>query len=82
MHHPPHIERSPWNTASWGGSSDTTPMELTALGDHLRTCRTSHGRLFAMRCGVERVGRFAAARFVTTLSVLLVLLTGAGWLAR
>lgn len=72
---------SSWNTASWGGSTDTSPMELSALGEHLRMCRAPHGRLFAMRCGVEHVGRFAAARFVTTLAVLLLVLAGAGWLA-
>jgi hypothetical protein len=73
---------SSWNTASWGGSADTSPMEISALGEHLRMCRVPHGRLFAMRCGAELVGRFAAARFVTTLAVLLLVLMGAGWLAR
>lgn len=73
---------SSWNTASWGGSTDTSPMELFALGEHLRTCRAPHGRLFALRCGAEFVVRFAAARFVTTLSVLLLVLVGAGWLVR
>lgn len=83
MHMPTSDSRtSSWNTASWGGSSDTSPMELHALGEHLRVCKATHSRLFAMRCGLEHAGRFAAARFVTTLVVLLVVLVGAGWLAR
>jgi hypothetical protein len=45
-------------------------------------CQASHSRLFAVRCGLEHASRFAAARFVTTLVVLLVVLVGAGWLAR
>ena len=71
-----------WNTAAWGGSTDTSPMELSVLGDHLRLCQAPHGRFFAVRCGLEHAGRFAAARFVTTVVVLLTVLVGAGWLAR
>jgi hypothetical protein len=78
--HPPNP--SFWNTASWGGSTDTSPMELSVLGEHLRACRAPHRRLFALRCGAERLRRYAAARFVTTLVVLLLFLVGAGWLAR
>lgn len=57
-------------------------MELRALGEHLRVCQAPHGPLFALRCGLEHASRFAAARFVTTVVVLLVLLVGVGWLAR
>ena len=78
----PDSRASSWNTASWGGSTDTSPMELRALGEHLRVCQAAHSRLFAVRCGLEHASRFAAARFVTTLVVLLVVLLGAGWLAR
>jgi hypothetical protein len=83
MHKPTTVHPSScWNTAAWGGSTDTSPMELSALGDHLRLCQAPHGRFFAMRCGLEHAGRFAAARFVTTLVVLVTVLMGAGWLAR
>ena len=71
-----------WSTSSYGDSTDTSPMELSALGDHLRRCQAPQGRLFAVRCGLEHAGRFAAARFVTTLVVLLTVLMGVGWLAR
>lgn len=60
---------SPWTTASFGGTADTSPMELSALGDHLDHCRETHGRWFAVRCFAEVIHRFVASRFVTTLVV-------------
>lgn len=58
-----------WSTASFGEPADTSPMELSALGEHLDSCKGSHGRLFAMRCAAEKMNGFIAARFVTTLVV-------------
>jgi len=69
-----------WSTASFGDPADTSPMELSALGEHLHLCRTLSGRLFVLRCGAEAVQGFVASRFVTTL-VVLSLLIGLGSLA-
>jgi len=69
-----------WSTASFGDPADTSPMELSALGEHLHLCRTLSGRLFVLRCGAEAVQCFVASRFVTTL-VVLSLLIGLGSLA-
>ena len=33
------ISGSPWTTSSFGGTADTSPMELSALGDHMDDCR-------------------------------------------
>lgn len=55
-------------------------MELSALGEHLLLCRSLSGRLFVLRCAAEAVQGFVAARFVTTLVVLLLVL-GLGSLA-
>ena len=66
-----------WSTASFGDAADTSPMDLSALGDHLKLCRGSYGRLFALRCVAERVSGFVSARFVTTL-VVIALLIGVG----
>ncbi len=55
-------------------------MELSALGEHLLLCRSLSGRLFVLRCAAEAVQGFVAARFVTTLVVLLLIL-GLGSLA-
>jgi hypothetical protein len=64
-----------WSTASFGQTADTSPMELSALGEHLNLCQGSRGRLFALRCVGETMNAFLAARFVTTV-VGVVLLMG------
>ena len=71
------IANHSWTTASFGGAADTSPMELSALGEHLDRCKGAHGRLFALRCFAERMNGFVSARFVTTL-VVATLLIGAG----
>jgi hypothetical protein len=68
-----------WTTSSFGETVDTTPMELSALGEHLESCNGSRGPLFALRCAGERLDGFVTGRFVTTL-VVVTLLIGAGTL--
>ena len=65
-----------WSTASFGGSADTSPMDLDALGEHLSQCNTVHGRFFAMHCVAERMNAYVTARLVTTLVVATLLLVG------
>ena len=72
------IATSAWTTSSFGGTADTSPMELSALGEHLGHCKGVPGRLFALQCAVETMNGFVSARFVTTL-VVVALLIGAGW---
>jgi hypothetical protein len=67
---------SRWSTASIDTATDTTPMELSALGEHLSTCHGDRGRLFGLRVRAEAMHGFVAARFVTTLCVLTLLLIG------
>lgn len=62
-----------WRTASFGDSADTSPMELSALGEHLDRCRGSRGRLFTLHCLAEALNGFLASRFVTTLVVVTIL---------
>jgi hypothetical protein len=59
-----------WSTASFGSTADTSPMELFALGEHLDLCKGCRGRLFALQCMGEAVNGFVAARVVTTLTML------------
>jgi hypothetical protein len=68
-----------WSTASFGDTTDTSPSDLTTLGDHLHVCQGMSGRLFALRCGADAVGGFVAARCVTTLMVVAAVV-GACWL--
>lgn len=65
-----------WSTASFGETTDTTPMDLAALGEHLAQCSARSGRLVAMQCGAQRLRGFVTGRLVTTLA-LLAALTGA-----
>jgi hypothetical protein len=57
----------PWSTATFGGSVGTSPHELLALGEHLRVCRNSHGRLLALRCAADAMRGFIVSRMVTSL---------------
>jgi len=70
----PSIVTPFWSTASFGEAVDTSPLELSALGDHLDRCQGSRGRLFALRCVGEALNGFVAARFVTTLVVASMLI--------
>ncbi len=65
-----------WSTASFGGSADTSPMDLDALGEHLSHCNTVHGRFFAVHCAAERMNAYVTARLVTTLVVATLLAVG------
>lgn len=64
-----HTARS-WTTASFGGNTDTSPVELMSLGDHLGVCKSPHGNLFVLHCMAEATREFMAARFMTTLTGL------------
>ena len=68
------------SAASFGDVAGTSRRELSALGEHLDLCKVSHGRVFALHCFAETMRGFVAARFVTTL-VLVALLIAVGSLA-
>ena len=68
-----------WSTAAFGSSTDTTPVELNALGEHLQLCRAGSRRLRALQRGAEALHGFVAPRFVSTLA-LLAALGGLVWL--
>jgi hypothetical protein len=65
-----------WSTAAFGEAADTSPVELSALGEHLGACQGARGRLFALHCAAESLHGFVAPRLVTTL-VVAALLIGA-----
>lgn len=69
-----------WSTASFGDVADTSPIELSALCEHLNQCKAPHGRLFALQCAAQSMEGFVAARFVTTLVVVVALLISVGFL--
>lgn len=63
-----------WATTSAGDDADTRPVELSALGEHVSLCRRSGGRFGALQRGAQAVHGVVAARFVTTLAVVVVLI--------
>jgi hypothetical protein len=63
-----------------GGECGPLPGDLEALGEHLQRCRAGTGRGFVWRCGAESVSGFVAARSITSLLGLTVLLVVAIWL--
>ena len=67
------IGKSNWSTASFGDAVDTSPMELSAMAEHLDVCRG--GRMFSLQCAAAIAHRFMASRFVTT-AVAATLLIG------
>lgn len=69
------ISPGSWSTASFGGSPETSPVELSSLGEHLGLCKNPRGHLFALHCAAETMGGFMLARFVTS-AVVIVLLIG------
>jgi hypothetical protein len=72
MHH--DLPANRWSTASFGHTAAASPLEASALGEHLQLCRQTHGRLQGLRCAAEAAHGFIAARFVTTLLVAAVLI--------
>lgn len=66
-----------WCTASIGDAADASPMELAELGEYVDLCKVSRGRVFAFYCFAETIMGFVAARLVTTL-VLVALLVAVG----
>ena len=65
-------DRPSWNTASFGDATDTSPMELSVLGEHLDACTRT--RWFALRCSVEHMNVFMLSRVVTTLALAALLI--------
>lgn len=59
-----------WSTASFGDAADTSPMELSELGEHLQHCSARSGRWARLRCAAESMNGFISTRLVTTLSLL------------
>ncbi|MDP9043943.1 MAG: hypothetical protein M3O01_03970 [Pseudomonadota bacterium] len=59
-----------WSTAAISDAADTSPMELSELGEHVNRCNGMRGRWFALHCIADTVQTFVSARFVTTLAIV------------
>jgi len=74
MTSPPPSPHAHWSTSSFGAGPDTSPVELSALREHLDLCSRLNRRWFRTRCGIEALQRFVAGRLVTTLVVATLLI--------
>jgi len=63
-----------WSTTCQGDSTDTTPMDLSALGDHVSRCRAASSRFSGLQWAAEAVHGMVVSRFVTTLAVTAALI--------
>ena len=70
----PSLARPRWSTTCFGDSTDTKPMELTALGEHVSLCRAASSRFSGLQCAVHAAHGIVASRFVTTLALVLALI--------
>lgn len=75
------MKKTFWSTASFGDNPGTSPMELSALGDHVSLCKVLSGRLFPVQCQAEAMHRFVAGRFMTTLLVFSLFMGAVAWAA-
>ncbi|WP_332751902.1 hypothetical protein [Hydrogenophaga sp.] len=69
-----------WDTSSFGHPADTSPMECSALAEHLSACSRSLGPLQVLRTGADLVRSFIVPRLVTTV-FFVALIAGTTWLA-
>jgi hypothetical protein len=60
-----------WSTASFGEAADTSPMELSDLGEHLQHCSARSGRWARLRCAAESMNGFVSTRPILLLALLL-----------
>ncbi|MFN7121290.1 MAG: hypothetical protein ACK4NM_04575 [Hydrogenophaga sp.] len=67
-----------WNTSSFGHPADTSPMECSALADHLSVCSRSRGPWPALRTGAAVVRGFVVPRLVTTV-FFVAIIAGTTW---
>lgn len=79
MTHTTHSPQPNWDTASLGQPAGASAQEHRALSAHLNECGTRRSRLRTLQSGADDLRQVLAARVVTTVLVLTVLL-GASWL--
>lgn len=79
MSSPAMDQRPGWETSSYGHGTDTTPMQLTALGEHLTHCSRPDRTLDVLLAGGDALRCFVLGRLVTSVT-LLGAVVGLGWL--
>ncbi len=63
-----------WSTSAFGNQTDSLPMQSKHLSAHLTLCNKAYGSLSAMQSVAEIAHGFIVSRFVTTLTVVALLI--------
>ena len=69
-----------WSTASKGLVTDTSAIDLLTLGEHLDHCQSGNRHLRSLHCAAQNIRGFMAARIVTTVMLVVVILGANLWL--
>ena len=70
---------SAWVTSSYGCGADTSPMQLSALGEHLSHCSRPASSIEVLVEGAEALRGFVLGRLVTTVTAVSAVV-GGSWL--
>ncbi|WP_291010619.1 hypothetical protein [Hydrogenophaga sp.] len=65
-----------WDTSSFGHPADVSPLERSALGEHLSQCGALRGRLHTLRTGADGLHGLLTGHVVTTAMVAMLLVGG------
>ena len=65
-----------WSTACFTDAAIAAPADLYGLGQHMQQCSLARGRAVYLRGGLDALHRSLSARFVTSLSLVLVVVVG------
>lgn len=68
-----------WSTACSSDGAATSPLELSALSEHLSQCSLRSARLSALRGGAQQWLGFCSARLVSSVLIACLLLVAACW---
>jgi len=78
--HSPNTTRLAWCTAAHGDNAKSSRADLAALGEHLNACPQLHRHLLTLHGATESLHSFVATRFVSTLTVLALVIGIGTWM--
>jgi hypothetical protein len=74
------ISARSWSTSTQGHPVGSSPVDLSALGEHMEACQGGHRHLTRLHCVAQSMHGFIASRLVSSLVLVAVLFGLAYWL--
>lgn len=65
-----------WSTGALADPGGLSPLELDGLGQHTKQCSVARSHMRALGSGLDSLHRSMLGRFVTSLSLLALLVCG------